>query len=174
MDMINRDALKASMKAERESTDKELEEARKELKSLTEGENLRTTLQFPHMLDMDITDAALDKIQDRKSTEFQLFNRCVQVLDYACMRGADPEEGNKTLKLVLKKLTGRHTEEDMVKIQASLTDLTEILKEPQSVNEATSGDGKNDAQDVLSSAMKKFQNNVQNNIYQQMRNSYSR
>ena len=172
--MINRDALKASMKAERESTDKELEEARKALKSLTEGKDLKTTMQFPHMLDMDITDAALDNIQDRKSTEFQLFNRCVEVLDYACMSGADPEEGNKTLKLVLNKLTGPHTEEDMVKIQASLTAFTEILMEPQNVNEATSGDGKNEAQDVLSSAMKKFQNNIKNNEYLQLKRCYSR
>jgi len=172
--MINRDDVRTSMKAERDATDKELEEARKKLKSLTEGKNLETTMQFPHMLDMDITDAALDNIQDRKSVEFQLFRGCVQALDYACMNGVDPEEGNKALKLVLNKLTGPHTEDDMVKIQASLTAFTEILMEPQTVNETTSGDGKNEEQDVLSSAMKKFQNNIKNNEYLQLKRSYSR
>ena len=172
--MINRDEVKTSMKAERDATDKELEEARKDLKSLTEGKDLKTTMQFPHILDMDITDAALDNIQDRKSTEFQLFRRCVQVLDYACMNGANPEEANKALKLVLNKLTGPHTEDDMVKIQASLTSFTEILMEPQTVNETTSDDGKNEAQDVLNSAMKKFQNNIKNNKYLQLKRCSSR
>lgn len=137
-------------------------------------------MPFPHALNMDITDKAQDIFTDKTSTEFQLFKEAIKALDYACMRGGNPEEGNKALMMVLNKLAGPHTEEDMVKIQASITALKEITQEemkrtPLTIDEAKPWAVENpERAAVLNPAIRKFQNNLQNNVYQQMRNNYSR
>lgn len=181
--MSNREDLKADMKQDRVSADIELAQAREALRALTEGRDWNewgaTAMQFPHALDMKLTDEAQDTF-DPKSTEFQLFKETVEVLEFACYAGASREEANKALKQVLNKLKGPHTEEDMVKIQASLTSLHKITKEelekkPLTIDEAKPWYVENpERAAVLNPSIKKFQNNLQNNVYQQMRDNYSR
>ena len=86
-------------------------------------------LQFPHAIDMNITDEAISFFQQQVekgvdiSKEFNLFNKTLCSLEYACYNGADSQIADNALKTLLNKLTDKHSDKDIERIHSAVDKL---------------------------------------------------